>query len=246
LRFGTPLPLDRVVNDRADRDIALNAHGDEKRTGPDLVPAERAAVEFDPGLVREGRITARKAGVVEIAFPPPHRHALAVGAAARVALHGADPRPVPVRSARVVERWDGDHERRYRFALAGTEWPRTGSRERVAAPQLRAALRFGRLEIEADLLGADERGVALRVAPAAEAQLRSADAIEFVASGRAFGAEIRLAGWIERRILEGRAIRYQFRVDERLSDDGAAQHARLRSRLTAEPSRPRAAARDGS
>ena len=237
-----------MVNDRAKRDIDLNARRDEKRTGPELVPAERATVDFDPGLAREGRITARKAGVVEVAFPPPHRHALAVGSAARVALHGLGARQLPPRSARVVERWDRDRERRYRFALAGTAWPRESSRWRgtTAAPHLHAALRFGRLEIEVDLLGADEGGVALRVAPAAEAQLRSADAIEIVASGRALGAEIRLAGWIERRILEGRAIRYQFRVDERLSDDGAAQHARLRSRLTAEPSRPQLAARDGS
>ena len=198
------------------------------------MPAERATVDFDPGLVREGRITAREAGVVEVAFLPPHRHALTVGAAARVALHGLGARQLSARSARVVERWDHDRERRYRFALAGMASPHGASRwrGRQAASPLRAALRFGRLEIEVDLLGADEGGVALRVAPSAEAQLRAADAIEIVAGDRACRAEICLAGWIERRILEGRAIRYQFRVDERLSDDGAAQHARLRSRLT--------------
>jgi hypothetical protein len=221
-----------VANARAERDIDLNDRRDAKRTGPERAPVGRASVAFDPGLVREGRITSRGAGVVEVAFAPPHRYALAVGSAARVALDGHGRGELPGRTATVVERWDRGHERRYRFALVGRRPRPEPPRWRVkAAAPLCAALRFGRLVIEVDLLGATAEEVVLRVARSTEARLRSADAVEFVADDGERRAPIRLAGWIVRRVLDGAAIRYQFRVDERLSDDGAAQYARLRSRL---------------
>jgi len=221
----------------------LNAEHDQERQRRDLAETGRAAVAFDPGLVRLGIVTARVDPVVEVAFAPPHRHALAVGAAVRIALDRRDSFTTPDRKATVVERCDRGDARRYRFALSGrrhlSEKPRRSERGADRAegrrPAPRVTLRFGKLEVGADLVGATDAALLLRVTIDAESELASTDAIEIVVPRAPSRLEVRLAGWIERRVLEAATVRYEFRVDERLCDDGAVQHARLRSLLIGDP-----------
>jgi hypothetical protein len=99
----------------------------------------------------------------------------------------------------------------------------------------RVTLRFGKLEVGADLVGATMEELLLRVTVDVESELASTDAIEIVVPRTPSRLEVRLAGWIERRVLEAATVRYEFRVDQRLCDDGMEQHARLRSLLLCDP-----------
>jgi hypothetical protein len=80
------------------------------------------------------------------------------------------------------------------------------------------------------------QSIVLRVALETEALLRATDAIELVHRGEPDDPEIRVGGWIERRVLEGLFVRYEFRIDDDLGEDGAYQRLRLRSLLAGEAS----------
>jgi hypothetical protein len=144
----------------------------------------------------------------------------------------------------VTERSERGAARRYRLLLPAA----SGASERAVVadrpfPKMRPVameLRFGRLDFPATLTTWMEHAIRVRVAQEIEAQLHSTDAIELVCRGARADPEIRVTGWIERRVLDGVHVNYDFRVDEHLSDDGARQHTRLRSVLES-ASRPDAA-----
>jgi hypothetical protein len=203
--------------------------GDPPGGGPIL----RVAVAFDPGLVRVGRLAARDGSSIDVEFSRRQRHTLAVGACVQVGIDHGDDHATPNQSATVTERSDRGGGRRYRLLLHGDTCD--VHRQNIAdhpATKLQpipVELRFGQFNLAAVLTNWTAQGTRLRVTRAVEAKLCSTDALELVFRPSDTYPEVRLIGWIERRLLDDDHVNYDFRIDEHLSDDGATQRARLRS-----------------
>jgi hypothetical protein len=207
--------------------------------------AERVVVSFDPGLVRVGRVVAREGSALSIDFPRRQQQTIAVGSRVPIGLCGGDGArlaelPMPDRTAFVTERSEHADVRRYRLALDedSDRKDRAVPRDRTPARgrALRVDLRFGNLDFRAEVASCPGQLIVLRVAIETEAMLRATDAIELVHCREPDDLEIRLAGWIDRRVLEGLFVRYEFRIDDQLGEDGAHQRIRLRSLLAGEES----------
>jgi len=207
---------------------------------------ECVVVSFDPGLVRVGRVVAREGSALDVEFPRRQQQTLAIGA--RVPIGLCDERrarpaelAMPDRSGIATERSECGDARRYRLVLddhGAAHREVAGARDRTPprGRALRVDLRFGQLDFRAEVAAWPGQVILLRVALETEALLRATDAIELVHRRRPDDLELRLAGWIERRVLEGLFVRYEFRIDDRLGEGGASQRARLRSLLAGEAS----------
>jgi hypothetical protein len=208
--------------------------GDEPRVNRD----EPIAVLFDPGVVRSGRISSRDEAWLEVEFRPPSRNALVVGRRTLIAI-GRDERGAPPdRSALVTARIESVASCRYRLFIgegaAPVEHARAIVRSTMTFRPMRASLRFGQLQLEGELVAATDDGLHIEVTAATEARLRSVDALEVVLhAAEDAPTDARFTGWIERRVLTTTAVCYDFRIDEHLTDDLAAQRARLRLLLRA-------------
>ncbi len=206
-------------------------------------------VAFDPGLVRVGRVVAREGSALDVEFPRRQQQTLAVGTRVPIALCDtwrAAPaeNAIPDRSCVATERSEQGDVRRYRLLLddAADGADRrvvAGARDRTPprGRALRVDLRFGTLDFRAEVAAWPGGVILLRVALETEAMLRATDAIELVHRRHVDDLEIRLGGWIERRVLEGLFVRYDFRIDDQLAEDGAFQRVRLRSLLAGEEGR---------
>ena len=210
---------------------------------------ERVVVSFDPGLVRVGRVVAREGSALDVEFPRRQQQTLAVGARVPITLCDASRAApaadaLPDRSCVATERSERGDSRRYRLLLddalhGAVRNGGAGARDR-APPRgrsLRVDLRFGMLDFRAEVAAWPGGVIVLRVALETEALLRATDAIELVHRRRVDDFELRLGGWIERRVLEGLFVRYDFRIDDQLAEDGALRRIQLRSLLAGEEGR---------
>jgi len=210
---------------------------------------EGLVVSFDPGLVRIGRLTSRSAGTLEVEFPRRQTQTLAVGANVMIGFAGvrhSDPATLPVdaspanpaQAALTVERLERGDARRYRLTLhdAAPAADATLSADRIEPPgrPFRVDLRFGQLEFKAGIAAWTAKSIQLQVSIETEATLRATDAIELVHRSAGNEAEIRLTGWIDRRVLSGGSVRYEFRIDDHLSEDCVRQRGRLRTLLSSD------------
>jgi hypothetical protein len=199
--------------------------------------ADGIAVTFGHGIVRVGKLAAQDGRTLVVDFPPRRLPTLAVGARTLVRLGARREKNVPAtQSVLVVERDDRREGCRYRLQLLDA--PLARARVSRAAADLPARrdvdvmLRFGRLEYPAQLLAARGSGLRLRVLPRTEKRLRIADFLDLVITMPPL-PRATLPGWIDRRVLEGTHVRYEFRFDDELTDDAARQHARLEEILAA-------------
>ncbi len=229
--LGAPAPPEPLQETVLERD-RVEGDGSTPHSGECIV------VAFDPGLVRVGRVVAREGSALEVEFPRRQPLTLAIGT--RVAIgwcdeSGAKPAElaIPDRECLATERAEEGDVRRYRLLLDADAPAAAPRRSPPRGHALRVDLRFGRMDYRAEVAAWPGQRIVLRVALETEAQLRATDAIELVHC-RSDDAEIRLAGWIERRVLEGFFVRYEFRIDDRLAEDGAIQRLRLRSLLAGE------------
>ncbi len=172
-----------------------------------------------------GRVVARDGSALDVEFPRRQQQTLAVGARVPIALcdarRGAPAEDaIPDRSCVATERSEQGDKRRYRLQLddaADGADRRVGAGARDRTPPrgraLRVDLRFGMLDFRAEVAAWPGGVIVLRVALETEALLR------------------------ERRILEGLFVRYDFRIDDQLAEDGALQRVQLRSLLAGEKGR---------
>jgi hypothetical protein len=197
-----------------------------------------------------GRVVARKGSALDVEFPRRQQQTIAVGARVPIALcdaRRAEPPAadaIPDRSCVATERSEQGDTRRYRLLLDGAADGadrRVGAGARDRTPPrgraLRVDLRFGMLDFRAEVAAWPGGVIVLRVAIETEALLRATDAIELVHRRHVDDLEIRLGGWIERRILEGLFVRYDFRIDDQLAEEGALRRVQLRSLLAGEEGR---------
>jgi hypothetical protein len=193
--------------------------------------ADGIAVTFERGIVRIGRLASQDGRSLDVEFPSRKSPTLIVGSCTTVRLGArADKGARANQLALVLERTDRREGCRYRLLLqrGRTDSDRTSAvaSEPPSTRKFDVVLRFGRLEFPAQFLGAIAQGLRLRVPQKVEARLHVADLLELVCTAPgATRAEI--VGWIDRRVLDGTHVRYDFRFDEELTEDFAGQRARL-------------------
>jgi len=210
----------------------MNEDSAGRRSTPQDSGRAHLQVFFDPGVVRVGAILLRDGPAFDVEFPRNQRETLSVGAQAQVAMANE---PTPGRLATVAERSENGNARRYRLVLqrddAAAALARVADRSPRPTHSLDILMRFGRLDFRGKLVAPQMQGALLQVSQETETVLRAADAIELVVRAGEADRDARLVGWIDRRILDGAVVRYEFRIDDRLTEDAAAQRARLRTAL---------------